>query len=428
MADSEKSTNPDVKNTNNIATSETSWIDLSKLPQEEPRIGTENTPENIESPETENSNKSWTENLETTLSSESSSEENLSTNLSTQETTTQNSLNENPNLEPKETINDTNNPNLWESNMPTNTVNEPGINPNSEILQNQLLEHPVVLNNVNLNPEEWEKTKLSQKEKLTQLIKTHESKAQKSWFIRWFLSGVALIAILVFASFILAKDQILNFLNDWNTNNQTLSASIVNLSEDETNNNEDISNTEEKIENNEDQVYDEDSFKYKWSTYYEPEEESYEMALPYEEYEEIENEEIGTEEIETEEIETEEINNNDENIENEISEDTEPTDKINEDKSTENSETDDNELDKNTQDYETEKSYTITPVSSEETANWVMPAHCSDLTCYGEGKEFTPCKTFRLSENLDENTNRIWKNWVCRYKDASELVFVEFEQ
>ena len=253
MADSEKNTNPDVKNTDNIATSETIWIDLSKLPQEESRINTENTPENIESPKTENSNESWTENLETTVSSESSFEENLSSNPS-EEVTTQNSLNENQNLEPKETMNDTNNPNLWESNMPTSTVNETGINPNSEVLQNQLLEHPIVLNNVNLNPEEWEKTKLSQKEKLTQLIKIHESKAQKSWFIRWFLSGVALIVILVFASFILAKDQILNFLNNWNTNNQTLSASIVNLSEDETNNNEDeTNNNEDETKNNEDE-------------------------------------------------------------------------------------------------------------------------------------------------------------------------------
>ena len=73
------------------------------------------------------------------------------------------------------------------------------------------------------------------------------------------------------------------------------------------------------------------------------------------------------------------------------------------------------------------KAYTITPVLSEELANWVMPAHCSDLTCYGEDKEFTPCTSFRLSKNLDENTNRIGKNGVCRYKDASELVFVEFE-
>jgi hypothetical protein len=54
--------------------------------------------------------------------------------------------------------------------------------------------------------------------------------------------------------------------------------------------------------------------------------------------------------------------------------------------------------------------YSITHVSSEAEANWVMPAHCYDLSCYGEDKEFTPCTTFRLSENLDENAHRIGKN------------------
>jgi hypothetical protein len=57
-----------------------------------------------------------------------------------------------------------------------------------------------------------------------------------------------------------------------------------------------------------------------------------------------------------------------------------------------------------------EKEYSIIHVNSEEEANWVMPAHCSDLTCYGTDKEFTPCTTFRLSENLDENANRIGNN------------------
>jgi hypothetical protein len=54
-----------------------------------------------------------------------------------------------------------------------------------------------------------------------------------------------------------------------------------------------------------------------------------------------------------------------------------------------------------------------------------MASHCSDLKCYDD-KEFSPCFTFRLSENLDENANRIWNNWSCRYKDSSELVYVEF--
>ncbi|MBO7094957.1 hypothetical protein J6V86_01980 [bacterium] len=56
---------------------------------------------------------------------------------------------------------------------------------------------------------------------------------------------------------------------------------------------------------------------------------------------------------------------------------------------------------------ENEERYTITHVNSEEEANWVMPSHCSDLTCYGEDKEFTECTSFRMDENLDENSHRI---------------------
>ncbi|MBR7036826.1 hypothetical protein IKI14_02975 [bacterium] len=61
-------------------------------------------------------------------------------------------------------------------------------------------------------------------------------------------------------------------------------------------------------------------------------------------------------------------------------------------------------------DSDDEQSYTITHVESEEDANWVLPSHCTDLTCYGDDKEFTPCTTFRLAANLDENANRIGKN------------------
>ncbi|MBQ5945072.1 hypothetical protein IJL65_01375 [bacterium] len=51
--------------------------------------------------------------------------------------------------------------------------------------------------------------------------------------------------------------------------------------------------------------------------------------------------------------------------------------------------------------------YTITHVNSEEEANWVLPAHCSDLTCYGDDHEFTECTSFKMVETLDENSNRI---------------------
>ncbi|MBO7504789.1 hypothetical protein J6T66_01145, partial [bacterium] len=54
-----------------------------------------------------------------------------------------------------------------------------------------------------------------------------------------------------------------------------------------------------------------------------------------------------------------------------------------------------------------EKGYIITHVNSEEEANWVLPAHCTDLTCYGEDKEFIECTSFKMVESLDENAHRI---------------------
>lgn len=92
-------------------------------------------------------------------------------------------------------------------------------------------------------------------------------------------------------------------------------------------------------------------------------------------------------------------------------------------------EVDNTQIDENSNEAikeENEERYTITHVDSEEEANWVMPSHCSDLTCYGEDKEFTECTSFRMDENLDENSHRIGNGWGCRYKDASELVYVKF--
>ena len=56
---------------------------------------------------------------------------------------------------------------------------------------------------------------------------------------------------------------------------------------------------------------------------------------------------------------------------------------------------------------EDDKGYTIRHVDSEEEANWVMPSHCTDLTCYGEDEEFVACTSFRMIETLDENTPRV---------------------
>ena len=450
MADLEKTINPEVSNTDNSVQNATPEINLSNSLQEEPKLD-DVTAKDTPPLETGPSVKPWMDNPETAIPSETSSNENLLTNTSLEETKTETNLNENLNSVPEVKTEETNNFILWKSSEKTiNTGNEP----------NHLLEQPSLNNTTNLespslssiNAKEQQKAKLSQKEKLTQLIKIHESKAQKSWFIKWILSGIALTAVLVLASFILAKDQILNLLNDWDVNNQTLSASIVNLNENETNNEEDenlssdenVSDIEEEIENNEDQVNDEDFSEDEWNLDEISEseflyEEDFEWYQPIKfEDEEIENIELDNEINTNEATENEEIDNNGstdemddnkviENDEKNISEEKTNTDETVKNKETDNNDMNNNESDKNSNTNEKGKAYTITPVLSEELANWVMPAHCSDLTCYGEDKEFTPCTSFRLSENLDENTNRIGKNGVCRYKDASELVFVEFE-
>ena len=230
---------------------------------------------------------------------------------------------------------------LWKFDNPMiNTTEEPQI---PQTLDQTLLEHPAILENSwneEINTEEQQKAKLAQKEKLLQLIKAHESKAQKNWFTKWILSWVVLTACILVATCFFAKDQVINLINSLWWNQTQLSASIIDL-------NEDIENPE----------IDENSG------------------------EDIENPEIDE--------------NSGEDIENP-------------------------EIDENN------KSYNITHVNSEEEANYVLPAHCSDLTCYGEDKEFAPCKSFRLSENLNDNANRIGRNWICKYKDSSELVFVEF--
>ena len=117
------------------------------------------------------------------------------------------------------------------------------------------------------------------------------------------------------------------------------------------------------------------------------------------------------------------ISTTDEKLENEKSED----ENISEEGNTNESDTNNESEDENVNDSDANEWYSITHVNSVEEANWVLPAHCSDLTCYGEDKEFSPCTSFRLAENLDENSHRIGNGGACRYKDASELVYVEFK-
>lgn len=71
-------------------------------------------------------------------------------------------------------------------------------------------------------------------------------------------------------------------------------------------------------------------------------------------------------------------------------------------------------------------------VNKVEDANWVISANCDNLHC-GDISEanlddLVLCTEFRQSDKLDDNSNRIGSNWVCRYKDVSELVHIEKNQ
>ena len=304
----------------------------------------------------------------------------------------------------------------------------------SQQVDNSLLEHSMTLDTPAIeetNANEQQKNKLAQKEKLLQLIKVHESKAQKSWFVKWILSGVVLTIWIVALSCILAKDQIVNLLG--NNENPSLTASVVDLT---ANNNEEIANEEnvienENLENIEDinseedlnEVSDEENSEENYRDFGDYEnEESLNEDVDNTESDEIMNE--NSEYVEetlpenNEEIVDEENVVEDENLENVISEE-EYENLDNEEVANEESVSEEMTEDNNW--------YNITYVDSEEAANWVLPSHCSDLTCYGENKEFTPCSSFKKIDNLDENAHRIGNNWVCRYKDASELVYVELK-
>lgn len=313
---------------------------------------------------------------------------------------------------------------LWkfESEM-INTVDttKEDVKPDSAIL-----DHPAILENYQnieesspiLNAEKQEKERLVQKEKLAQLVKAHETKAEKSWFTKWILSGVILTAWIVVASCIFAKDQVVNLLNGGVENNASLSANIVDVFNNT--NDDEIINNEEAIDNEE--IVDEEAAI---------DEEVIDENEIIDDEEIIDNEEVIDDEIiddeentNNEDVDKGQTNDkeilNDEEIDESIPYEGVTIDEIAvaNDEATTNDETNEEEV------KEVLK-YTITHVNTEEEANWVLPAHCTDLTCYGEDTEFTECTSFKMIETLDENSTRVWNRW-CRYKDSSELVHVDF--
>jgi len=77
-----------------------------------------------------------------------------------------------------------------------------------------------------------------------------------------------------------------------------------------------------------------------------------------------------------------------------------------------------------------ELSIKITYTNDESTANRVVAPNCAELSCGDYTKatnldEIILCTKFRQVEDLADNDVRISKSWACRYKDNSELAFLD---
>ena len=73
-----------------------------------------------------------------------------------------------------------------------------------------------------------------------------------------------------------------------------------------------------------------------------------------------------------------------------------------------------------------DKWYTFRHVNSPEEANWVLSPNCEDTLCGNDKDSIVLCNEFRLHESLSDDAKRTGNSWICRYKDVSELVFIEF--
>ena len=274
-------------------------------------------------------------------------------------------------------------------------------------------------------------------------LKEHEKKAKKSWIASWIFYGILLTLLLLVAGVIFAKDYVLNAidyieslvpassLSLLNKNNNTVTENTeINLPEIEETEVIEDENTEEVDQIQ--QYYDRINEIVSSEDDQENKAEQLRNLLTEIMHENEENEEVNEEltqyisqaimdlTVNSEETQDEE---NNENLDNSEEIDNSET---YEEVSQENNEEPSQDTTQDTQPIEEEKWYTITHVDSEQEANWVMPSHWTDLTWYGDDEEFVACTSFKMVETLDENTPRVSSRWGCKYKDTSELVYVEF--
>ena len=317
--------------------------------------------------------------------------------------------------------------------------------PNTEAIQTM----DIMNTNTNLTQD----SQSSQKEKLAQLIKLREKKAKNIWFSRWILTWIIATLWLWVISIVFAKDQIINFIN--NSDNiieikSWMTANITDLIEDS---NEEFTNKEPTNEEinplDNEEITDENN-----------EENYYENALIKEEYlrqinhitsiwdnkQAIDELNIMLKEIQWSEHPDEElimlIYTTIDDIENSIASDetnsdinsevtkisTDTNDKEKEDtkiSTEENNETNPSENDITQKD---ENTITFTHVDNIEDANWVMSPNCNALNCWDytqtDPENLILCNDFKLKPDMEDNSHRIWSSWVCRYKDPSELVYL----
>ena len=269
-------------------------------------------------------------------------------------------------------------------------------------------------------------------------LKEHETKASKSGFAKWILFMIILLLLGFVACSLFAKEQVINAMDYVQSLIPTNSLSFLKKNNSATENTNvqevdlrDLEESEVVDEENNEEV---DPIQ----EYYDKVDEIISSEDDQETKAELLNS-ILTEVMQESEEPNEEltqyisqaimdltINSEEENVEENI-EDQENSEEIdNSEDYNEVSEENSEEALEDTEVMEDDKGYTIRHVDSEEEANWVMPSHCTDLTCYGEDEEFVACTSFRMIETLDENTPRVSSRWGCKYKDASELVYVEF--
>ena len=217
----------------------------------------------------------------------------------------------------------------------------------------------------------------AKKARLIQLLRSQLNKWKKIWFTRGILSWVAIMSCIVIALVVFAKDTVLSMLSDDLNNTQ---ASVINITAEDT----------DEVVVDEDLV-DEDLVD-----------------------ENLVDEDIVDENLVDEDIVDEDIVDEDIVDEDVVDEDIVDEDVVDEDLVDE--------------DIVIGEWYTIKPVNSTEDANWVINPNCEWLSCEDiDLSSIALCHDFRLKPDMDDNAQRIWKSWVCRYKDVSELAYVEIQ-